>query len=95
MDYHIVCEKFALGSLFTRYVSSKNQLAYIFTKPFPRASFHDLRFKLGLWPYPQPSLRESDEEDKGNNLNKSLEFIFMNAIQIRSATNMAIEQKVI
>lgn len=35
LDYHFVREKVALGSLVTRFISSTNQVAYIFTKPLP------------------------------------------------------------
>ena len=34
LDYHFVREKVAMGYLITRYVSTKSQLADIFTKPF-------------------------------------------------------------
>lgn len=40
----ILCEKkVALGSLITRFVSSKGQLADIFTKPLPKNVFRDFR----------------------------------------------------
>ena len=39
LDYHFVREKVAFGSLETCFVSSTSQLADIFTKPLPKASF--------------------------------------------------------
>ena len=60
LDYHYVREKVALGSLETRFVSSTNQLADIFTKPLSMLPFLALRTKLGLCPDPRPSLRGSD-----------------------------------
>ncbi|KAK2970476.1 hypothetical protein RJ640_028565 [Escallonia rubra] len=63
VDYHFVREKVALGSLVTRFVSSNQQLADIFTKPLSRDAFQCLRTKLGLCSYmQQPSLRGSNED---------------------------------
>ncbi|KAK2965713.1 hypothetical protein RJ640_022240 [Escallonia rubra] len=42
VDYHFVREKVALGSLVTRFVSSDQQLADIFTKPLSRDAFQHL-----------------------------------------------------
>ncbi|KAK2991573.1 hypothetical protein RJ640_013833 [Escallonia rubra] len=53
VDYHFVREKVALGSLVTRFVSSNQQLADIFTKPLSRDAFQRLRTKLGLCSYMQ------------------------------------------
>ncbi|KAK2971873.1 hypothetical protein RJ640_000890 [Escallonia rubra] len=62
VDYHFVREKVALGSLVTRFVSSNQQLADIFTKPLSRDAFQHLRTKLGLCSYMQLSLRGSNED---------------------------------
>ena len=66
LDYHFVHEKVAFGSLETRFVSSTSQLADIFTKPLPKASFLHLRTKLGLCPDPRPSLKGSDNTTHSN-----------------------------
>ncbi|KAK2989204.1 hypothetical protein RJ640_001433 [Escallonia rubra] len=67
VDYHFVREKVALGSLVTRFVSSNQQLADIFTKPLSRDAFQRLRTKLGLCSYmQQPSLRGSNEDLNSN-----------------------------
>ena len=60
LDYHYIRERVALGALLTRFVSSSNQLANIFTKPLSKVQFQSLRVKLGLCPHPQPCLRGSD-----------------------------------
>ncbi|KAK9211490.1 hypothetical protein WN943_000867 [Citrus x changshan-huyou] len=57
IDYHFVREKVAQGKLITQFVSSKDQLAYIFTKPLSSTAFHNLCTKLGIWTLPRPSLR--------------------------------------
>ena len=60
LDYHYIRERVALGALLTRFVSSSNQLADIFTKPLSKVQFQSLRVKLGLCPHPRPCLRGSD-----------------------------------
>ena len=55
--YHFVREKVALGSLITKFVSSKDQVADTFTKALPRREFDVLRAKLGLSSPPEPNLR--------------------------------------
>lgn len=62
LDYHYVREKVALGTLITRFIPSKHQLADIFTKPLPKAQYSLLRSKLGLWPHPRPSLRGRERD---------------------------------
>lgn len=64
IDYHFVREKVALGSLITKFVSSSQQVANIFTKPLAHRKFKQLRVKLVLWPSPRPSLRGSVEDHK-------------------------------
>ncbi|XP_020262193.1 uncharacterized protein LOC109838136 [Asparagus officinalis] len=66
IDYHFVREKVALGSLVTRFVSSKQQLADLFTKPLPRDQFNVLKTKLGLLQQTQTSLKGSIEEKELN-----------------------------
>ena len=39
IDYHFVREKVALGFLITKFVSSEDQVANIFTKALPRRQF--------------------------------------------------------
>ena len=68
IDYHFVREKVALVQLETRFVSSKDQIADIFTKPLSRTPFQNLCTKLGLWTIPRPSLR-GDVKD----INKKVE----------------------
>ena len=58
-------EKVAQGLLITRFVSSKDQVADIFTKPLSRTPFQELCTKLGLWTLSLPSLRGNVE---GENL---------------------------
>ena len=48
IDYHFVREKVAQEKLITQFVSSKDQLAYIFTKPLSNIAFNNLYTKLGL-----------------------------------------------
>ena len=52
VDYHFVREKVALGTLITRFVTSSQQLADIFTKALTRGAFLQLCNKLGLWNAP-------------------------------------------
>lgn len=60
LDYHYVHKQVALESSDTCSVSSLNRLVDILTKPLPKALFHSLCIKLGLYPDPQPCLRVSD-----------------------------------
>ncbi|KAK2977871.1 hypothetical protein RJ640_020215 [Escallonia rubra] len=71
VDYHFVREKVALGSLVTRFVSSNQQLADIFTKPLSRDAFQHLRTKLGLCSYMQLSLRGSNEDLNSNQTDRN------------------------
>lgn len=48
VDHHFIREKVALGGIITKYVSSKEQLADIFTKPLPKKDFLKLRERLGV-----------------------------------------------
>lgn len=52
-----------LGSFITKIISSKQQLANIFTKPLPPDVFHGLRIKLSLWSRPQSRLKGTTKED--------------------------------
>ena len=64
LDVHFVREKVVASALVTRFVPSHLQLADIFTKALPKASFHGLRIKLGVVPPPPSSLRGSDRSNK-------------------------------
>lgn len=57
LDYSFICEKVALGLLTTRFVSSTQQHADIFTKALARDTYDLLRFKLGVQGIDPPSLR--------------------------------------
>jgi len=46
MDYHFVREQVQAGKLQVSYVSTKDQLADILTKPLPTSRFHDLTSKM-------------------------------------------------
>lgn len=57
-SFYYICEKVALRSLETKFVSSQPQLANIFMKPLAILSFYHLHNKLGL--VPRPHLRGRD-----------------------------------
>ena len=61
IDYHFVREKVVIGALVTRFVSSVDQLADVFTKPLTKDVFYRLRDKLNVGPPPPLSLRGSDK----------------------------------
>lgn len=48
IDYHFGRKKVVTGTLVTKYVSAKNQLADLFTKVLPKTIFSFLLSKLGL-----------------------------------------------
>ena len=52
VDYHFVCDRVAKKEIQIRFVSSRDQLADVFTKPLPVASFTSFRFKLRVDPPP-------------------------------------------
>ncbi|XP_019171113.1 PREDICTED: uncharacterized protein LOC109166680 [Ipomoea nil] len=51
VDYHFVRDKVSVGELQVHFVSTKDQLADIFTKPLPAAQFATLRGKLNVVPH--------------------------------------------
>lgn len=57
IHYHYAREKVALGSLVIKHVPTACQLADIFTKSLPQASFQSLRFKFGVANPPTSSLQ--------------------------------------
>ncbi|KAL6319941.1 hypothetical protein AAG906_037017 [Vitis piasezkii] len=57
LDYHFLREKVAVGHLMARRIPSSSQLADIFTKPLPNATFQVFRDKMGVHPQPHTSLR--------------------------------------
>lgn len=48
IDYHFVCEKVARGDLLVHYLSTKDQIADLFTKGLPTSRFCELSSKLKL-----------------------------------------------
>lgn len=62
MDYHFVRYKVAVGSLVTRYVPSREQVANIVTKPFSKLINKELRSKLGVHSLATTSLRHDDSQ---------------------------------
>lgn len=50
LKYHFLREKFERKDVSLEHVSTKKQLAYIFTKPLPKATFEYLRGELGVVP---------------------------------------------
>lgn len=63
VDYHYVRKKVALGSLVTKFISSSEQLADLFTKSLPKLHFRmlcsKLGSKLGFVQSPRPNLQGS------------------------------------
>jgi len=53
VDYHFVRDRVAKKEIQIRFISSRDQLADVFTKPLPTSSFTAFRFKL--WVDPPPS----------------------------------------
>ncbi|KAH9105565.1 hypothetical protein LEN26_014717 [Aphanomyces euteiches] len=53
--YHFIRERIQLGDVKLEYVSSKDNVADIFTKPLPRLDFQHLRDMLGVLPIQQDS----------------------------------------
>ncbi|KAI3765987.1 hypothetical protein L2E82_16034 [Cichorium intybus] len=52
LDYHFIRELVASGKLYTKFVSTKLQVADIFTKSLPRADFEKFRTMLRIGPPP-------------------------------------------
>jgi len=52
VDYHFIHDRVAKKEIQIRFVPSWDQLAYVFTKPLPVASFTAFRFKLRVDPSP-------------------------------------------
>ena len=56
LEYHFVCKRVALGLLVTQHISTKKQVADLFTKPMSKAALSNFRTKLYL--QSRHSLRE-------------------------------------
>ena len=52
IKYHVLREKVAEKEIVLEYVSAKDQIANIFTKPLPKDTFEYLRRMLGVMPLP-------------------------------------------
>jgi len=52
IDYHFVRDRVAKKEIQIRFISSRDQLADVFTKPLPASSFTAFRFKLRVVPPP-------------------------------------------
>jgi histone deacetylase 1/2 len=52
VDYHFVRERVAKKEILIRFIPSRDQLADVFIKPLPVASFTTIRFKLRVDPPP-------------------------------------------
>ena len=52
IKYHVVREKVAEKEVRLEYISTKEQIADIFTKPLPKDTFVYLRGMLGVMPQP-------------------------------------------
>lgn len=52
VDYHFISDRVAKKEIQIRFVPSRDQLADVFTKPLPVASFTAFRFKLRVDPPP-------------------------------------------
>ena len=52
IKYHVLREKVAKKEIRLEYVNTKDQIADIFTKPFPKDTFEYLRGMLGVMPMP-------------------------------------------
>lgn len=48
VDFHFIREKVAQGALDVRFVSSEDQVAYVFTKPSTKLMLERLRTNLNL-----------------------------------------------
>ncbi|KAG7584280.1 Reverse transcriptase RNA-dependent DNA polymerase [Arabidopsis suecica] len=60
--FHYAREMVAMGTLIVKHIPAHLQIADIFTKPLPQASFFSLRFKLGV-DYPPTSSLQGDVKD--------------------------------
>jgi histone deacetylase 1/2 len=52
VDYHFFRDRIVRKEIQIRFISSRDQFAYVFTKPLPVASFTAFRFKLRVDPPP-------------------------------------------
>ena len=48
IKYHFLCEQVVEQNIKLEYVNTKEQIAYIFTKPLPQEAFEYLRQKMGV-----------------------------------------------
>lgn len=51
LDYHFIRGKIQRQIIYVAHVNTKDQLADTLTKPLPRASFLELRTKIGVAPH--------------------------------------------
>ena len=77
IKYHFLCEKVAEQNIALEYVSTKEKIADIFTKPLPREAFKHLRQKMGFISLSSLKFIHKDVAGQGEQFDRGSSYAFL------------------
>jgi len=77
IKYHFLREQAAEQNIDLEYISTKEQIADIFTKPLPRQAFEHLRQKMGVISLSSLKFTHKDAVRQGEQFDKGSSYAFL------------------
>ena len=77
IKYHLLREQVAEQNIALEYISTKEQIADIFTKPLPREAFEHLRQKMGVISLSSLKSIHKDAAGQGEQLDRGSSYAFL------------------